>query len=310
MLSMFFAHLLSSSMFIFGKLSVRYAYPVFITFIRKLFSGLISYGLYLLFKGKKENLFKVSWFDALLIFLLGFFYSFLKSVFAFWGMQYLPAGRAAFIINLGPFVTAIFSYIFFKEKMTSKKMLGMLFGFIGIGLFFVDTTSDYAGYSIGVISPPEISIALGVVSNSLGLMLMRYLVRVRKISPFFFNFYSMIIGSVLSLIAVGFDHSMWGIHSGLMHHFLILIFIISLLNTFSTNFKAMLLRKYSATLLAFTSFSIPLFVAIFGRFLFDEEITSTFAVSFAIVFVGLYIFYSEELKQGYVVGSSSQQGTK
>lgn len=306
MLSMFFAHFLSSSMFIVGKLSVRYASPVFITFIRKLFSGIISYVLYLIFKKQKEHLLKLSWFDALLIFLLGFFYSFCKSVFAFWGMKYLPAGRAAFIINLGPFITAIFSYIFFQEKMTIKKMLGMLLGFIGIGIFFFDTTSDYIGYSVGIFSLPEISIALGVVSNSLGLMLMRYLVRVRKVSPFFFNFYSMIIGSLLSLFAIGYDGSLWGIHHGLMHHFLILIFIISLLNTFSTNFKALLLKKYSATLLAFTSFSIPLFVAIFGRFLFDEEITSTFVMSFIIVIIGLYIFYSEELKQGYVVQKNNK----
>ena len=60
-----------------------------------------------------------------------------------------------------------------------------------------------------------------------------------------------------------------------------------------------LLKKYTATLLSFAGFTAPLFAAVLGWLFLDETMTWDFFASALLVVVGLYIFYQEELKQGY-----------
>jgi drug/metabolite transporter (DMT)-like permease len=68
-------------------------------------------------------------------------------------------------------------------------------------------------------------------------------------------------------------------------------------NILCHNIYAGLLRKYSATFMSFTSFLSPIFAAFYGWAFFQEEITWHFYVSIAIVLVGLYLFYQDELKK-------------
>ena len=63
----------------------------------------------------------------------------------------------------------------------------------------------------------------------------------------------------------------------------------------------MMLKKYTATFLSFAGFIQPLCAAILGWFFLGEYVTYTFFLSAILVFSGLYLFYQEELKQGYVL---------
>jgi len=55
------------------------------------------------------------------------------------------------------------------------------------------------------------------------------------------------------------------------------------------------------TFISFTGLTIPLFVAVYGYFFLGEVITVQLLISMVIVACGLYIFYQEELRQGYIV---------
>ena len=66
------------------------------------------------------------------------------------------------------------------------------------------------------------------------------------------------------------------------------------------NLYGYLLKRYSATFISFAGFVTPLFTALFGWYYLGETITASFYISAAIVFVGLFMFYQEELKEiGY-----------
>ena len=58
------------------------------------------------------------------------------------------------------------------------------------------------------------------------------------------------------------------------------------------------------TILSFFGFFIPLFAAFFGWLWLGEEVSCAFYTTVGLVTIGLYLFYQEELKQGYVVGKS------
>ena len=68
-------------------------------------------------------------------------------------------------------------------------------------------------------------------------------------------------------------------------------------NILCHNLYAGLLKKYSATFMSFTSFLRPLFAALYGWAFFQEKISWHFYTSAIIVFIGLYIFYQDELRK-------------
>jgi drug/metabolite transporter (DMT)-like permease len=60
---------------------------------------------------------------------------------------------------------------------------------------------------------------------------------------------------------------------------------------------ASLLKKYTATFMSFAGFIAPLFTALYGWAFLGEIITWHFYASSAIVFVGLFLFYKDELNK-------------
>lgn len=301
MIYMLFAHFLSANILIFGKLALRYASPFLITTFRMLISSMLAWACSVFFIQKKQNMLRA--FDVFLIFFLSIFYFYGKSIFMFWGIQYLPAGRASFILNLAPFITALLSFFIYGEVMTGKKYIGMLLGFIGVGIVLVNTDSSYACAGYGFLSWPEISVLCGVVANACGLLIIRYLVRVRKIPASIFNAIAMFFCSIFSYGTTFVCSGWWHVEYAFLPQCAILIFTIAILHVLTVHLKSWLLKKYTATLMAFTSFVMPLFVTLFEVLFFHERFTITFAAAFCIVGFGLYIFYLEELRQGYVIQS-------
>jgi drug/metabolite transporter (DMT)-like permease len=73
--------------------------------------------------------------------------------------------------------------------------------------------------------------------------------------------------------------------------------IILISNIICHNIYGYLLKQYTATFIAFTGFLAPLFSALYGWAFLNERITWHFYASSFIVFIGLAIFYKEELVQ-------------
>lgn len=300
MILLFVSHLLSSITLIIGKYAMRYTSPLFLTAIRMSAAGILTLVLHAFFSQKNLRN-HVCYKDFSLFALLGFFYFFCKSVFAFWGLQYIPAGRAAFLFNTGPFVSALLSYLIFKEKMTVKKWFGICIGLIGIIIVILQKDSSPTLSSFLHISWAEASILIAVLSNAIGLIIMRYFSKERGYIPFTYNGVGMLFGSALSWLFIG-AQSMQGVPETIEHPYILsgLLLAIVSINIIITNLKAWLLRVYSATMVTFTSFVMPIFASTLGFVFLGEAITYHFIVALGFIVSGLYLFYQEELRQGYI----------
>jgi drug/metabolite transporter (DMT)-like permease len=62
-----------------------------------------------------------------------------------------------------------------------------------------------------------------------------------------------------------------------------------------------LFRHYTVTFLSFAGFTTPLFAALFGKIFLGESVGLHFFFSLAVVSLGLWLFYGEEIKQGYII---------
>ena len=72
--------------------------------------------------------------QALVVSLLGFCGIFSYSFFFFSGLQHISASRAALIVALNPAVMTLIAYLFYRERVTALKVLGIVLCFCGVAL--------------------------------------------------------------------------------------------------------------------------------------------------------------------------------
>lgn len=262
-----------------------------------LISGVILMGYEAWYEPRKIRL-KTSFIWPLIqIAVCGIFLSF---VLEFWAMQYISSSKAALLYNLTPFVTALYAYWFFRERMTFKKSIGLIIGFVGfLPTVLWQESAEQVATHWSFLSMPELALFGSVLVYAYSWVVMKKFMLESHCSSVFINGITMLLGGVLSFVVTYVVGDLVSLPTAPLF-WVELILIIILGNIIFYNLYGYLLKKYTVTFLAFSGFSIPFFTALYGYFLLNERIGWDFLLSSAIVFVGLYIFYQEELRQGYI----------
>ncbi len=288
-------------MFSIGKVALQYAPPLFLTGSRMVFAGLVLLG-FLFFK--KRTLLKVDKKQLFSITVLAFFSIYLTNILEFWGLQYLSAAKTCFLYSLSPFFAALFSYLHFGEKMTSKKWLGLLIGFFGFfPVLFSQSGAEDIWNAFGFLSWPTLAIMGAALASVYGWVLLRLVVKDTQVSPLMANGTSMLIGGAFALFHSFFVDS-WNptpIQAGSGGAFLksaLALTVIS--NLICYNLYGMMLKKYTATFLSFVGLLCPIFASFIATLFFGEPLSWPIFLSTGIVSCGLFLVYQAELKQGYV----------
>ncbi len=292
---------LLASTFTLGKAALFYFKPFFFIGLRMVPAGLILLG-YLYFFRRESFVFHRK--DVWLFLQVILFHIYATFMLEFWALQYLTSSKACLLYNTSPFLAAIFSYFFFKEVLTRKKFVGLLVGFLGfLPIMLTEGPQEASLPEISFLSSAEIVLLLSVVTSVYGWILMREMVKIRGYSPLMVNGTAMLGGGILSFITAYFFEpspilatSTTELLTGLTYTGLMII----IANMIFYNLYGYLLHFYSATWLAFVGFIAPLFAALYGWFFLHEHIGWAYFVSMVIVFWGLYLFYREELRQGYI----------
>lgn len=294
-----------SSVFSIGKTALGTAPPLFLTGARMVAGGIILLAFLFLFRRRD---FKISKKHIFPLVLLSLFSVYLTNAFEFWGLQYLSAAKTCFIYSLSPFLAALFSYFQFKEKMTPKKWLGLLVGFIGFlpVLRYQSGAENLLG-GLSFLSFAEIALILATITSVYGWVLLRKLGKEDGINPLMANGFSMVLGGIFALTHSFFAESGWSplpiTNYSLFLEGIVLMILIS--NIICYNLYGWLLKKFTATFLSFAGLMTPLFAAFFGWILLGETVPPSFFLSLGIIFVGLWLVYSEELRLGYLVKRES-----
>lgn len=287
-----------ATVFPIGKMALLYAQPIFLTSIRMICAGilLIAYHWW-----SSYDRTKITPQLIYTLLLLSLFNIYLTNVCEFWGLQYLSAAKACFIYNLSPFASAFFSYFLFGEIMTPKKWLGLVIGFLGFFPILLSSSATEAAIGgIGFLSWAEIALIVAAISTVIGWIIMQQVVR-NGMSVLYANGWSMLIGGIGALMT-SYAVESWNPwpFDDFNTFFGYMIILMLLSNIFCYNIYALLLKSYTATFLTFAGFTGPLWAALYGWLFLREPISSSFMLSCIAVFIGLYIFYSEEIRLGYV----------
>lgn len=268
-------------------------------------SGLLLLGFIAIFK---RSYLKLTVSQLFSILGLAFFSIYLCNALEFWGLQYLTAAKTCFIYSLSPFFAALFSYLHFNEKMTLRKWIGLLIGFVGfLPVLITQTGSEELLNAFSFFSWPTLAIMGAALCSVYGWVLLRLTIKNQELSPLMANGASMLLGGLLA-----FFHSLfvenWDpipvMASNLTPFFKNTLLMTFLSNILCYNLYGFLLKRFTATFLSFTGLLSPLFASLHGWLFLKEPISWTILLSTGIVSIGLWVVYQTELKQGYIAKRS------
>lgn len=285
---------LFSSSFVIGKALLHYTSPVFLCGIRMSLGGslLLTYQYFYAHKHFRLKRKHMKYYIQLVIF--GFY---LTHIFRFWALNHMPSFKACFLYNIAPFFSAFYSYLFFREKMTQKQWLGLIIGFLGMAPMLITSSPGEAPLGeFAYISWPELALLVSVGTHSYSWIIMRKLIRDKSYSPMMVNGIGMTAGGMLALSTSFMMGSFWPV-SSMWPFFGLLALTIIISNFICYNLYGYLLKSYTTTFLSFAGFLGPFFGALYGWTFLKETIGWPFYLSSIIVFVGLYLFYQDELDQ-------------
>lgn len=291
---------LFASVFTIAKTGLEYSQPMFFVGSRMFMAGVLMLA-YLLVFNRKDFVFKQGQYGR--IFLLAFFNIYLTNVFEFWGLKYLTSFKTCFIYSLSPFASALLSYWMFQEKMTRKKWIGLLVGFIGfLPILLNETSSEEQTGHLLFLSWAEIAVVCAAFFAVYGWVVLKQLVNEGGYSPFMANGLSMALGGAMALTHSYFVEPWDPIPVTEVWPFMECAMLLIVISSFICyNLYGYLLKKYSVTFISFAGFITPFFTALFGWLYLGEVVTWPFWLSAMIVFIGLSLFYQEELSIGSAV---------
>lgn len=285
-----------ASIFSVGKLAMVESGPHFLTAFRMIIASLIMLPVCLF---NKKYHFKIRKQHLLPLASLSIFNIFFTNALEFWGLQFLTAAKTCLIYSLSPFITALVAYLFLNERMTKKKWLGLIVGFIGfIPILIYQSAGELELKHLGFFSWAELTVIGAATSAVIGWVTLKGLVEKEHMPTLLANTISMFFGGLIAL-ATSFYLEDWNptpIKS--LPIFLkwgSILLIVS--NLICYNMYGYLLKRFSATFISLCGFSSPLFASLYGWFLLDEAVGLPFFLSCGIIFLGVYFFYQEELKK-------------
>ena len=237
------------------------------------------------------------------------------------------ASKAAFIASLDPFVTALYSYCFWGERLTKKKIIGIILGFTGTFILLISSsTGQNSLMALSIFSYPEIAAFLAMAIGRIGWMFVQQLLRKERYTPAEVNGLLMTISGVLAFTtpfmwagviallglipfissylptysfsdATVFLHINTGTNTYISLIVFAVLYTIIVGNVIGYTMYGGFLKRHSATFVSLAGFSVPLYVYLFSNILLGEPLTLNFLYASCVTFIGLLIFYQDEINR-------------
>jgi len=175
--------------FVAGRMIAGNVGPCSAAFLRFLIASIF---LYLLTRRAEGKIPLIHSRQIIAVALLGLTGVFAYNIMFFKGLQVIEAGRAALIIAVNPILIALFSALFFKEKLGVTRLVGIIISITGA--IIVISRGDISFLSNGGLGIGEILI-FGCVASWVAFSLIGKTI-VGSLSPLVSIFYSSTVGTL------------------------------------------------------------------------------------------------------------------
>jgi len=266
---------------VFTKIVVAQIPPFTLTFIRSILALLFILPFFL--KGKPHIFNK----NAIPLLLISFLSTINLILFAI-GVQWTSAITAQLIQVSIPILVALFSFLLSQERLTNRKVQGMLIGFIGVCIVILLPVIEH-GVTITNSLIGNIFILVGVICYALYTVFSKKL-HVKKFSfltiTIFFAFTTILTSLPFSLYES--TTNLWWEH--LSAYIVWLLIILGFFGSFIWYFLYQYIIKHGSPLIgSMQFFLLPISNFIWAYFLLGEKLTTGFVVGAILAFIGVYL---------------------
>jgi len=213
-------------------------------------------------------------------------------------LDYMPASKYSLLGSIDPFVTAIYAYFLWNERLTLTKIMGMLIGFSGVLISIMSSMpAEQQWGQLLYLSYPEIAVIGSVIVSRYGWILVQGMLKKDRYMPVEINSLAMLFSGSFALCGALLRGAQVTIASPFIPQF-IGIFLITIVigNLIGYTMYSYCLKRHNATLMSLSGFMIPCFVYLFSQMLGFEKFSLNFIISLALLFCGVCIFYIDDLK--------------
>lgn len=293
--------------------------------LRMLGAGIVLF----LLNHKKSHRLSFSYFKTDLLVLLGIslLTMLIPALFKAYALKNMLTSKAAFIASLDPFVTALYAYLFWNERLTKKKIIGIILGFGGTLILLISSSSvEQQLKAWSIFSYPEIAAFLAMAIGRMGWMFVQQMLRKERYTAAEMNGLLMTFSGILAFItpfiwagfitlllwipgtsgyiwpysfsdAATFLHLCVTPQTKLSLIIFAVVYTIFIGNVIGYTMYANFLKRHSATFVSLAGFSVPLYVYLFSNILLGEPLSLNFLAASLVTFIGLLIFYQDEINK-------------
>jgi len=269
--------------FVAVKIGVEDIAPIMLAFLR----FAIASPLMVLILAMRKKIAKISIAEIPLLLIIALTGVTLLYILQFTGIKYTSATNAALLINTNVLFIAIFSWTFLKEKMSHKKLLGIILAFVGAAIIILNGSLSISpsikGDSLIILS----AICWAIYSIVGKKMLKKY-------DAFTLTTYAFIIGTLLFIPFVYKDISSIKIT---IKEWIIILYLALLCSVFAYIAWYDALAKIDATKVAIFLNLIPLFAMLLAHLILNERITFFILIGAAFIIYGIYLTIGEKHSQ-------------
>lgn len=278
-----------------NKFLLSLVQPMWLVGVRMLFAGIILLGINWWREGswrwkKRSELFS--------LFIIALLTTLVPSFCKAYALKNLVSSKAAFIGSLDPFVTALYAWFLWSEVLSTRKMIGIIFGFIGSLIICWDDNlfRHHAVYDFLCFALPELAAFIAVLVSRYGWIMVQQNLKRERFSPIHLNGLIMTISGLIALpLSYVYEKSFTTIATLTPVFYGCLLYTIIVGNVIAYTMYAYYLKRYSASFVSLAGFSVPLFVTINGVVLFQEPVSWNLVLGGVLVFVGVFMFYKAEI---------------
>jgi len=278
--------------FIAGKLIANSVHPVCASFLRFAIASFFLLILTLKTQGRIPALGKR---QILPVILLGLTGVFAYNILFLTGLRYIDAGRASLIIANNPILISLLSALFFKERLSGIKAIGICLSVTGAMVVISNgRIVDFASYRIGI---GELLIAGCVLSWVAYSLIGKYVMA--GLSPLVSVTYSAVIGALLLFIPALFS----GLTAAVLHYT-----VLDWVNLFYLGFFGTVLgfswyyqgieRIGPMRASVFINF-VPISAIMLSFLVLKEQITLSILLGALLVILGVYLTNASEFFRRY-----------
>ncbi len=253
-----------------SKHTLTYSSPYFLIGFRMILGGLLLLG-FQLFSDRKNFYIKKR---DLSTFLKGSIAVYLLFIPEIWALKRLTTTKVVTLYSITPFLTALLAYFLISEKLSFKKIAGMIVGVLGI-IPLIITPNSPGGHATELfkISTAEIVLLVAICAASYGWFPVKRLLN-RGYKASMINGTVMFIGGIGAMITSFIVDGLFVQRvTHILPFFCWALLLVLVGNVIYPNMYAWNLKRYSFTFLSFATFLSPIFGTFYGWYFFSEAVT-------------------------------------